>query len=205
VNKSEQINDLAAALAAAQAELRNPVFDSQNPHFKSKFASLAQVRDTITPTLAKHGLSVTQLATNDDQGRPSVETILLHKSGQWLSSTLAVPVAKADAHGAGSAITYARRYSLMAIVNVVGDEDDDGNSAVAGKQAEDQHLRLIADAIIAAHAKDDKWRMYETWVGIEDNEDKMRVWDMLKPHSKVRSAIKDQAAIEKASEPKAIA
>ena len=205
MNKSEQINDLAAALAAAQAELRNPVFDSQNPHFKSKFASLAQVRDTITPTLAKHGLSVTQLATNDDQGRPSVETILLHKSGQWLSSTLAVPVAKADAHGAGSAITYARRYSLMAIVNVVGDEDDDGNSAVAGKQAEDQHLRLIADAIIAAHAKDDRWRMYETWIGIEDNEDKMRVWDMLKPHSKVRSAIKDQAAIEKASEPKAIA
>ncbi|MCL4822603.1 MAG: ERF family protein [Anaerolineales bacterium] len=205
MNKSEQINDLAAALAAAQAELRNPVFDSQNPHFKSKFASLAQVRDTITPTLAKHGLSVTQLATNDDQGRPSVETILLHKSGQWLSSTLAVPVAKADAHGAGSAITYARRYSLMAIVNVVGDEDDDGNSAVAGKQAEDQHLRLIADAIIAAHAKDDRWRMYETWVGIEDNEDKMRVWDMLKPHSKVRSAIKDQAAVEKASEPKVAA
>lgn len=205
MNKSEQINDLAAALAAAQAELRNPIFDSQNPHFKSKFASLAQVRDTITPTLAKHGLSVTQLATNDEQGRPSVETILLHKSGQWLSSTLAVPVGKADAHGAGSAITYARRYSLMAIVNVVGDEDDDGNSAVAGKQAEDQHLRLIADAIIAAHAKDDRWRMYETWVGIEDNEDKMRVWDMLKSHSKVRSAIKDQAAIEKASEPKALA
>lgn len=205
MNKSEQINDLAAALAAAQAELRNPVFDSQNPHFKSKFASLAQVRDTITPTLAKHGLSVTQLATNDDQGRPSVETILLHKSGQWLSSTLAVPVGKSDAHGAGSAITYARRYSLMAIVNVVGDEDDDGNSAVAGKQAEDQHLRLIADAIIAAHAKDDRWRMYETWVGIEDNEDKMRVWDMLKPHSKVRSAIKDQAAVEKASEPKVAA
>ena len=205
MNKSEQINDLAAALAAAQAELRNPVFDSQNPHFKSKFASLAQVRDTITPTLARHGLSITQLATNDDQGRPSVETILLHSSGQWLSSTLAVPVGKQDAHGAGSAITYARRYSLMAIVNVVGDEDDDGNSAVAGKQAEDQHLRLIADAIIAAHAKDDRWRMYETWIGIEDNEDKMRVWEMLKPHSKVRSAIKDQAAIEKASEPKAIA
>lgn len=201
MNHSDQINELAAALAKAQAELRNPVFDSQNPHFKSKFASLAQVRDTITPTLARHGLSVTQLATNDDQGRPSVETVLMHSSGQWVASTLAVPVAKADAHGAGSAITYARRYSLMAIVNVVGDQDDDGNSAVAGKQAEDQHLRLIADAIIAAHAKDDRWKMYETWAGIEDNEDKMRVWEMLRQHSKVRSAIKDQAAIEKASEP----
>lgn len=200
MNHSDQINELAAALAKAQAELRNPVFDSQNPHFKSKFASLAQVRDTITPTLAKHGLSVTQLATNDEQGRPSVETVLLHSSGQWIASTLAVPVGKADAHGAGSAITYARRYSLMAIVNVVGDQDDDGNSAVAGKQAEDQHLRLIADAIIAAHAKDDRWKMYETWVGIEDNEDKLRVWEMLRPHSKVRSAIKDQAEIEKASE-----
>ena len=134
MNKSDQINDLAAALAKAQAELRNPSFDSTNPHFKSKFASLAQVRDTITPTLAKHGLSITQLATNDEQGRPSVETILLHSSGQWLSSMLAVPVAKSDAHGAGSAITYARRYSLMSIVNVVGDEDDDGNEAVAGSR-----------------------------------------------------------------------
>ena len=200
MNHSDQINELAAALAKAQAELRNPVFDSQNPHFKSKFASLAQVRDTITPTLAKHGLSVTQLATNDEQGRPSVETVLLHSSGQWIASTLAVPVGKADAHGAGSAITYARRYSLMAIVNVVGDQDDDGNTEVAGKTAEDQQLRMIAEAIIGAHAKDDRWKMYETWAGIEDNEDKLRVWEMLRPHSKVRSAIKDQAEIEKASE-----
>ena len=205
MKSSEQINELAAALAKAQAELRNPVFDGKNPHFNSKYASLAQVRDTITPTLAKHGLSVVQLPTNDESGRACVETVLMHSSGQWLASTLTVPTAKQDAHGTGSAITYARRYALMAIVNVVGDEDDDGNSAVAGKQAEDTHLRLIADAIIAAHAKDDRWKMYETWVGIEDNEDKMRVWDMLKPHSKVRSAIKDQAAIEKATEPKVAA
>ena len=61
-------------------------------------------------------------------------------------------------------------------------------------------MRLIADAIIAAHAKDDRWKMYETWVGIADNEDKLAVWDMLKPHSKVRSAIKEQAEIEKSTE-----
>lgn len=159
MNRSESINELATALAKAQAELRNPAFDSTNPHFKSKFASLAGVRDAITPVLVKHGLSVSQLPTNDHEGRPCVETMLLHSSGQWISSTLAVPVAKADAHGAGSAITYARRYSLMALVNVVGDEDDDGNHAVQGKQIEDAApIKIPASLLEAARNAADEGR-----------------------------------------------
>lgn len=163
MNRSETINELAAALSKAQAELRNPAFDSTNPHFKSKFASLAGVRDTITPVLVKHGLSVSQLATNDHEGRPCVETMLMHSSGQWISSTLAVPVAKADAHGAGSAITYARRYSLMAIVNVVGDEDDDGNQAVHGRQQEAADEDVIERARHAIQKAADADELNATW------------------------------------------
>lgn len=163
MNRSEQVNELAAALAKAQAELRNPAFDSTNPHFRSKFASLACVRDTITPILAKHGLSVSQLPTNDHEGRPCVETMLLHSSGQWISSTLAVPVAKSDAHGAGSAITYARRYSLMAIVNVVGDEDDDGNQAVHGRQQEAADEDVIERAKNAIQKAEDADELNATW------------------------------------------
>jgi len=130
MNKSESITKLAADLVAAQVELRNPSFDSTNPHFKSKFASLAQVRDTVTPILARHGLAVTQLLT-EAEGGVRCETVLLHKSGEWLSSTLYMPATKQDAQGYGSASTYARRYALQAICGVVGDEDDDANRASA--------------------------------------------------------------------------
>lgn len=132
--KSEQINDLAAALAKAQLTMENPSLDTVNPFFKSKYASLANVRDTVTPHLAKQGLSVIQLL-GKAEGGVSCETILLHSSGQWLSETLYMPAQKQDAQGYGSACTYARRYALMAICGVVGDIDDDGNASVKGKIA----------------------------------------------------------------------
>ena len=162
MQKSETIGALMAALSKAQAEMKNPSFDSVNPHFKSKFASLANVRDTITPALTKHGLAVTQLTGNDNDGRPCVETVLGHSSGEWIASTFTVPVAKADAHGAGSAITYARRYALMAIVGVVGDEDDDANQAVT-KPAEVKRgapKELLGKAARSADAGVDSFRTF---------------------------------------------
>lgn len=125
---SESIVDLSAALAFAQAELNNPVFDSKNPHYKSLYASLASVRNAVIPVLAKHGLSVIQDVSAVDGGVVCVQ-MLLHKSGQWIRTAgLKVPFDKANAHGYGSATTYARRFSLMALVCVVGDDDDDGNA-----------------------------------------------------------------------------
>jgi hypothetical protein len=137
---SEPINELAAALAKAQAEIQNPKFDSQNPHYKNKFASLAAVRNAIVPAFAKHGLSLMQdLATTPDHCI-ACTTIILHSSGQMFRfSPLVMPASKADAQGYGSAATYARRYSLLAAAGVVGEEDDDANAAVAktnGKAAE---------------------------------------------------------------------
>ncbi len=125
--------ELNKALAEAQAEMSNPVFDSVNPHFRNKYASLASVRNSVLPVLAKHGLSLTQkpVVATDKAG---VVTKLRHSSGEELDfGALLLPLAKVDAQGIGSAITYSRRYSLMAIAGVVGDTDDDGNEAV--KQA----------------------------------------------------------------------
>jgi hypothetical protein len=128
MNKSEQINELAAALAKAQGELENASKSSNNPHFKSKYADLAEILNTVRPVFASHGLSVSQ-CPSFEAGIVSVETVLMHSSGQWMSSTISAPVSKQDAQGVGSAITYCRRYSLAAVAGVA-QEDDDANSAV---------------------------------------------------------------------------
>jgi hypothetical protein len=126
----DNINDLAAALAKAQAEMSNPKFDSQNPHFRNKFASLAAVRNAVVPAFSKHGLSVLQNLVTSAEG-VACETIILHSSGQSLKlGPLLMPAMKHDAQGLGSAATYARRYSLLAAAGVVGEEDDDAEAAV---------------------------------------------------------------------------
>lgn len=124
------LNELATALAAAQAEMANPKFDRVNPGFRSKYASLAAVRDAVIPVLSRHGIAVVQ-TLHSTEGGIACTTVLLHKSGQQIQSTLALPAVKQDPQGLGSCATYARRYLLMAMTGVVGDEDDDGNAAVA--------------------------------------------------------------------------
>jgi hypothetical protein len=129
---NEPINELATALAKAQAEISNPKFDSTNPHYKNKFASLAAVRNAIVPAFAKHGLSLLQELATTPEHCISCLTIILHSSGQSMRlGPLVMPASKADAQGYGSAATYARRYSLLAAAGVVGEEDDDANAAVA--------------------------------------------------------------------------
>lgn len=128
------LNEIGAALAKAQTEMSNPKFDKTNPHFRNKFASLAAVRDAVVPVLAKYGIACVQDLQNAEGG-VACTTTLVHASGQSMTfGPLRMPVSKADAQGFGSAATYARRYHLMAVANVVGDEDDDANSAT-GKPA----------------------------------------------------------------------
>lgn len=119
---------LAKALAAAQGELRHAEKDSANPHFKSRYASLASVLDAIRDPLSRHGLSVVQCPTRGEGGAVCVETILLHESGALLRSTLAAKPAQDTPQGIGSTITYLRRYGLMAVVGIAAD-DDDGEAA----------------------------------------------------------------------------
>jgi hypothetical protein len=123
---SEQVNELATALAAAQAEMKNASLNKVNPHFKSKYADLAGIRDTVTPALAKHGLSIVQ-GTDTLESGIVVVTRLMHKSGQWIESRF--PIAYDKPQTMGSAYTYARRYSLSAMCAISADEDDDANAA----------------------------------------------------------------------------
>lgn len=119
---------LFAAMAAAFPEIEGAVKDSNNPHFKSKYADLSSVVEAIKPALAKHKLFFVQM-THDQQGGVCVETIVGHESGEQFSfGKLFVPAGKNDAQGYGSALTYARRYSLMTAFGVCP-EDDDGNAA----------------------------------------------------------------------------
>jgi hypothetical protein len=132
VNASPTFANLAAALAAAQGELDNASKSSENPHFRSRYADLAEVRDTVVPVLARHGLSVVQLPSYAD-GVVSVETVLLHVSGEYLSGVTSAPVSKQDAQGVGSAITYCRRYSLAAVACIAQDDDDGEAASGRGK------------------------------------------------------------------------
>lgn len=128
MNMSEQIDQLATALATAQMKLENASKNAANPHFRSKYADLAEVLNTVRPVFAEHGLSVTQFPSFAE-GLVSVRTVLMHKSGQWMAGDASAPASKLDAQGVGSAITYLRRYSLAAVAGVA-QEDDDGNAAV---------------------------------------------------------------------------
>lgn len=134
MDKSENIDGLAAALAKAQAQIEGAAKDKANPFFKSKYADLSSVVAAIQKPLAAVGLSYTQII-HDAENAAKVETVIMHSSGQWIScGVISVPVSKADAQGLGSAMTYARRYSLSAAFGVAP-EDDDGNAAAAAKPA----------------------------------------------------------------------
>lgn len=125
---------LMAALATAQAEIENASKTSANPHFKSRYADLAEVLNTCRPVLAKHHIAIMQ-STGFDGATVAVTTVLCHKDGGWVSSCASCVPAKTDAQGIGAATTYLRRYGLAAMV-AIAQEDDDGQSAQhAGKPA----------------------------------------------------------------------
>jgi len=126
---SPEINELAAALVAAQSEFSAVPKGSTNPFFKSKYAALPEVVATAGPVLAKHGLAISQHITYDEAGNDCLMTYLLHKSGQYLAYSMKLHIVKGDPQSQLSAVTYARRGSYMACLGLVADVDDDGNLA----------------------------------------------------------------------------
>jgi hypothetical protein len=127
MNRSEDIKDLALALSAAQGVLENVKKTTENPFFKKMYSDLASCWDTIREPLSNNKLSIIQ-TTDPDDTHVIVETTLLHGSGQWVSGTIKMTPVKRDPQGFGSAMTYARRYGLMAIIGLAPEEDD-GNDA----------------------------------------------------------------------------
>ena len=122
--KSENIDKLGEALAAAQSEMDGAKAESTNPFFGSSYADLHTVIESSFPHLTKFGLSIVQ-GCNKSTDTFYVTTTLLHKSGQWIRSWIRIPVAKLNAQEIGTATTYGRRYGLAAMVGI-SQYDDDG-------------------------------------------------------------------------------
>lgn len=130
MNQSPSITAFAAALALAQSEMTGAKKGSSNPHFRSKYADLSSVMEAVMPALNRHGISVLQFPSFDLETKlVSVETRLLHKSGEWMSGTCsALPRDHKNVQAVGSTITYLKRYGLQSMTGCPS-EDDDGNAA----------------------------------------------------------------------------
>jgi len=152
MNNSENINELAMALAKAQAEMTPAIKDSNNPFFKSKYADLTSVWSACRDPLTKNGLSVVQ-TMNDIDGKLFLVSWLLHSSGQYIKSNLPIISQKNDAQSLGAAITYMRRFSLCALVGICP-EDDDGNIA-SGKNINTQSssVKITKEQFLALSKK----------------------------------------------------
>jgi hypothetical protein len=183
MNHSEQVNELSAALSAAQAEFKPVKKTGKNPHLGNVYATLDDVIASVRDALGKHGLSFLQPLGNAAEG-VMLETVLLHSSGQWISTSAVIPALAGnrgvnELQSFGGALTYMRRYMLSAMLGVGGDEDDDGNDAKAEKPAQKQQT-------VKPQAKSEHWtqdaeavaKFWEWAAGLEVPEDV--VYDLLK-------------------------
>lgn len=129
------MKNIATALAAAQIKMGKAIKQSQNPHFRSKYADLGAVMDACLPALNEAGIALVQPTRTDEHGTHYVTTMLVHgESGEDLSCDVPLIIGKNDMQGYGSAVTYARRYGLMAMAGIAP-EDDDGNAAAKNAPA----------------------------------------------------------------------
>ncbi len=221
---SEQINELATALAKAQGAIKGASKDRDNTFFKSKYATLASHVEAIREAFSTNGLSYAQFVITQDNA-VGIETMLMHASGQWLlGDPFFVPVTKADAQGFGSAMTYCRRYSLSAAAGTAPDDatDDDGNAATTAapkpKERPNTATQVAVDAFdemsdehkdyLSTHAREIQ-RLFElkkdmlTYVEKQrfDTQDSLALWSLLP--SALRSEYKRQQAADREASAKA--
>lgn len=135
---SVEIKELVSALAKAQGTMKPAIYNRVNPHFKSRYADFASCMDACRTPLSENGLAIIQ-SCETIEGKLNLVTMLAHVSGQWMKSEFPLVSLKMDSQGIGSAMTYAKRYSLCGMIGIVADEegDDDGEAAQGrGKQIE---------------------------------------------------------------------
>ena len=118
---------LFAAIAQAQGEVENATKSATNPHFRSKYADLAEVLNTVRPVFARHGLAIIQSVSSDQQ-LVTVATTIAHKEGGFVTSSMSCTLPTSKIQDLGSMVTYLRRYSVAAMT-CISQEDDDGNAA----------------------------------------------------------------------------
>jgi hypothetical protein len=197
------MKNIASALVRAQRGFAPALKTSTNPHFRSKYVDLAGCIEAVVDALNSAGIALVQRTSEDGTG-VTVETVFVHESGETLEcGKLHVPAAKQDPQGYGSALTYARRYSLMAACGIAP-EDDDGNAAsrtptpkVSATKTDlvpSNRMNIVADVAAAINERmsaNDLIGAFEEYSGITDVEEKTALWGML--DSKTRSAIKKYA------------
>lgn len=226
MDQSPTIKNLSAALAKAQGQLKNPHFDSTNPHFKSKFASLAAVRESVIPKFAECGIALSQWPISKE-GAAGCRTVIAH-GDEWMAEDFLIPVERQNAHGYASAVTYAKRIAMQSVAGVVGDDDDDANGAVGDVKAQGKgtgpvitptngemswdklsidmqnHLMEIADRVSRLMKRNDTEGAWEELISHDkelDEHGKVLLWSRL--DSKERSALKKFSDLRKESERKA--
>ena len=204
-NKEDAI--VYAAFVRAQMKFGKALKSSANPYFKSKYADLATCVEAVIDGLHSEGFALTQPTEIHTEGI-HVRTVLLHESGGLLMmGELFMPAIKNDPQGFGSALTYARRYSLLAAMGLAP-EDDDGNLASRPQEPKNiKHsptqgsfdslppnrqaiIQDVAEAIVERLNADDVHGAYGEYIGIEDAEEKVALWSKL--DSKTRSTLKKQ-------------
>ena len=121
---SESVKEIYGALVAI-GDIQNPPKNATNPHFKNRYADLSGILDAVKPNLKKNGLAVVQ-GVEAEGNQVKIQTRIIHISGEWIESELTLQAAGTDPQKIGSAITYGRRYSISAILNIAADDDDDG-------------------------------------------------------------------------------
>ena len=194
------MKNIASALVKAQRGFAPALKTSTNPHFRSKYVDLAGCVEAVVDALNAAGIALIQRTSEDNTG-VTVETVFVHESGEMLEcGKLHVPAAKQDPQGYGSALTYARRYSLMAACGIAP-EDDDGNAASKVKVSATKtdlvptnRLSILADVAADIGERmgvNDLIGAFEEYQGITDIEEKTALWAML--DSKTRSSIKKHA------------
>ena len=157
MQQSNTIIELSKAMAKAQAEMGGAVKDSSNPFFKSSYADLTSVIKAIKEPFANNGLSFVQFPINGDHSI-GVVTRLMHESGEWLESEYLLPLVKNDPQSAGSAITYARRYSLAAMCGIPAVDDDAEMAMVRGKSyISDRQFSELTELMEKSKADSDKF------------------------------------------------
>jgi hypothetical protein len=133
MNKSETIGKIASALVAFAGDIRSISKDSTNPHYKSQYTTLDHMIAETKPILHKHGLTILQQAGGDGS-IITINTLILHESGEWIETeALTLKPVKIDPQGAGSAITYGRRYAYASALSLSLGDDDDANSVSEDK------------------------------------------------------------------------
>lgn len=137
--------ELVKLLAEAQSEMKPAVFDGNNSFFTSKYATLGSVIDAVRGPLTSRGIAYIQRAVEAPEKHAAVETVFYYGSASLATGAVCVPVAKFDAHGFGSALTYAKRYSLAMACGVYADDDDDGNAAVGDKRRSTSAAQDVLD------------------------------------------------------------